>query len=310
MQKFNQLTNIPYDAVMVFPHSVSPETTFAELKRYNFLATANSLNVPSDATVPSDPEFALRTASLSFKDFPSLRRYSAETDIPTTQLAIDAFLGNPMLFYAHESFFASGIDSFNKTADTVNQLEPSTKWRGLGEIVQHLYLEKLRDDGNFDIRAYSSVLHISNRHKRDAVFFVDKEEDFILPLRVFVDQRPYPFQRIGTHLHLEVPIRDGMSRQIEIKYGDDLNLAAVNISKNSPRVAAVRLLSDFRDNAVSNTTIGRWFIRSYAYHSGDWNRAIVIFGVLLMLLAGVFCVRRDREGYLRAPATPDSRQNN
>jgi peptidoglycan/xylan/chitin deacetylase (PgdA/CDA1 family) len=310
MVKFKQLTNIPYDAVMVFPHSVSPQATFFELKRYNFLATANSLNVPSDATAPPGAEFALRTASLHFADFPSLRRYSAETAIPKTQLAIDAFLGNPMLFYVHESFFAAGTDAFNKTADTVNQLQPGTKWRGLGDIVQHLYLEKLRDDGNFDIRAYSGKVVLFNDHNRDALYFVEKEEDFALPLKILVDGKPYPFQRSETHLRLELPIKDGMTRQIEIKYGNEPNLAAIDIAKSSTKITAIRLLSDFRDNVVSNTTLGRQFIHSYADFSSEWNRAVTILAGLFVLAVASFYMRRNTKG-AAAPRSPTaSRQNN
>jgi hypothetical protein len=308
MEKFSELTKIRYDTVMVFPHSVSPIATLALLKRYNFLGTANSLNVPSDATAPSDTEFVLRTGSLHFADFPSLRRYSAETDIPKSQLAIDAFLGNPMLFYAHESFFASGIGAFNKIADTVNQLQPDTRWRGLGDIVQHLYLEKLRDDGNFDIRAQSGTIHLFNGNKHDAEFFVEKEEDFALPLKVLVDGEPYPFQRDGTNLRLQLPIRDGMSRLIEIRYGSELNLAAIAIAKSSPKTTALRLLSDFRDNEVSNTALGRRFIRSYVDYGSDWNRGMTALGGLVALVAAFFYVRRDRKGSL-APRASASRQN-
>jgi hypothetical protein len=302
MERFKQLTNIPYDTVMVFPHSVSPQATFSELKRYNFLATANSLNVPSDAAAPPGAEFALRTASLNFADFPSLRRYSAETAIPKTQLAIDAFLGNPMLFYVHESFFASGADAFNKTADTVNQLQPGTKWRGLGEIVQHLYLEKLRDDGHFDIRAYSGTVLLFNDHKRDASFFVEKEEDFALPLKVLVDGEPYQFQRSGTHLRLELAVKDGMTRKIEIKYGSEPNLAAIDIAKNSTKITVIRLLSDFRDNVVSNTVLGRQFIHSYADFSSEWNRAVAISAGLFVLIVAGFYIRRNA----KASAVPRS----
>jgi peptidoglycan/xylan/chitin deacetylase (PgdA/CDA1 family) len=286
MEKFKQVTNIPYDAVMVFPHSISPEATFSALKRTNFLATANSLNVPSDAKTPSDANFALRTATLHFANFPSLRRYSAETDIPKPQLAIDAFLGNPMLFYSHESFFASGIDAFNKTADEVNQLQPDIKWRGLGDIANHLYLERLRDDGNFDVHTFSGSIRLSNNHKRDAAFFIEKDEDFAFSLIVLVDGQPYPFQRAGTQLHLQVPIAGGMSRLIEIKYESGLNLASVDISKDSMKIAAIRLLSDFRDNAVSNTALGRWFIHSYVDYGGRWNRAMAA----LALFIGIFVV--------------------
>jgi hypothetical protein len=309
MERFKQLTNVAYDPVMVFPHSISPQATFSELKRYNYIATANSLSVPSDATPPSGLDFALRTATLSFDNFPSLRRYSSETDIPRSQLAIDAFLGNPMLFYVHESFFATGIDAFNKTADTVNQIQPGIQWRGLGDIVQHLYLERLRDDGNFDIRAYSSTILLSNSHKRDASFYIDKEEDFAFPLEVLVDGEPYSYRREGKHLLLELPIKDGMSRHIEIRYEPGFNLAGVNIAKDSSKVTVIRLLSDFRDNFVSNTTLGRRFIHSYADNGREWNRTIAILAGLLVLVGAGLYKRREARGAIEQTQSSAARPN-
>lgn len=303
MEKFSELTGIPYDTVMVFPHSISPEATLSALKRYNFLATANSLNVPSDGTAPSDPEFALRTATLQFADFPSLRRYSAEAAIPEAQLAIDAFLGNPLLFYVHQSFFAPGIGAFNGVADSVNRLQPSTQWMSLGHIARHLYLEKLRDDGNYDLRIFTSSADLKNAHKRDAIFFLEKDEDFVLPVTVFVDGKPYPYQRSGARLRLQLPVRDGESRTIEIKYQNDLNLAAVAVSKSSLRVNTIRQLSDFRDNVVSKTGLGRRLIRSYSENGGDWNRAAAVLTALLALVAA-FCYRF--RGKLRSSVSHDT----
>lgn len=295
MERFKQLTHIPYDAVMVFPHSISPEATLRELKRYNFLATANSLNVPSDAATPLDADFILRTASLHFADFPSLRRYSAETDIPEPQLAIDAFLGNPMLFYVHESFFSPGMSAFNKMADTVNRLQPDTQWKGLGYIAHHLYLEKMRDDGNFDVRAYSGTIDLFNKHKRDAVFYVEKDEDFIQPLTVLVDGKPYPFERSGKQLRLRLPIQDGGSKEIAIRYSNDLNLAATDISKRSLRVSVIRHLSDFRDDVVSKSPLGRRFIVSYRDNGGYWNGAMCIFAGLIVLGVAFWYRHKNRK---------------
>jgi hypothetical protein len=190
-----------------------------------------------------------------------------------------------MLFYVHQNAFASGINAFNKTAETVNHLQPRTQWRSLGEIVRHLYLEKLRTDGNYDIRAYASTIHVDNRHKRDVRFFVEKEEDFSLPLTVFVDGEPYPYYRSGTRLCLELPIRDGMSREVSIKYANDLNVAGVDISKTSLRVYAIRRLSDFRDNVVSKTALGRRFIRSYSERGDYWNGVAAVFAVMLAAIA-------------------------
>ena len=302
MERFSQLTNIAYDAVMVFPHSISPVETLGLLKRYNFLATANSLNIPSDAPIPDDVESALRAVTLQFADFPSLRRYSAETDIPVPQLAIDAFLGNPMLFYAHESFFSSGMGAFDPMADLVNKLQPGTQWKSLGYIARHLYLERLRDDGNYDVAAYSSTIEISNPHPHDAIFFVRKKEDFSVPLTVLVDGNPHSFQRAGSELTLELPVQGDSTRTITIKYENDLNLAAINISHTSARVAAVRLLSDFRDNVVSKTALGRLFIRSYADNGRVWNWLMAISLMGLTLLAVVIRHRyKTRRTQVTAP---------
>jgi len=300
MAKFEKLTQIPYDPVMVFPHSISPEQTFAVLKRYNFWATSNSLNVPMGAEAPADAEFALRTATLAFANFPSLRRYSVEAPGPDSQLVVDAFLGNPMLFYVHQSFFAPGIDAFNKTADTVNRLRPGTQWRSLGYIAQHLYLEKLRDDGNYDVRAYAGIIHLENVHRHDATFFIEKDEDFALPLTLSVDGQAYPYQRAGTQLRIELPVRAGMSREITIKYENDLNLPAVDVSKTSLRINAIRQLSDFRDDVVSQTTLGRWFIRIYSQNEASWNEVFRDVAVLLIAVAVAWFVRGGKRRSMRS----------
>ena len=298
MEKFSQLTHIPYDAVMVFPHSISPEATLAELKRYNFLATANSLNVPSDAVAPAGAEFILRTATLQFADFPSLRRYSAETDIPEPQLAIDAFLGNPMLFYVHESFFSSGIGAFNPMANTVNRLQPDTQWKNLGYIAKHLYLEKLRDDRNYDVQAYSANIELQNTEDRDVVYFVKKDENFAVPLKVRVDGKPYPFKQNGKQLLLELLLHKGQSSEVTIQYGNDLNLASVGIAKDSFRTNTIRRLSDFRDDVVSKTFLGRTFIHSYAENSNVWNRAIVIVVSFILVLLVLRRIKKGRKGVI------------
>jgi peptidoglycan/xylan/chitin deacetylase (PgdA/CDA1 family) len=292
MAKFQELTEIPYDPVMVFPHSISPERTFAVLKRYNFWSTSNSLNVPMGAAAPANLEYILRTVTLAFANFPSLRRYSAESPGPYSQLVIDAFLGNPMLFYAHQGFFAPGIGAFNKTADVVNRLQPATQWRSLGYITKHLYLEKLRDDGNYDVRAYGGIVHLENVHQRDATFFVEKQEDFAFPLTVSVDGRPYPYKRLGTLLLIELPVRAGASKEITINYENDLNFATIDVSKTSIRIYAIRHLSDFRDDLISKTALGQWFIRVYTTNEAEWNYALLAVAVSLIAVLGLWSVRR------------------
>jgi peptidoglycan/xylan/chitin deacetylase (PgdA/CDA1 family) len=306
MEQFHTLTGISYDRVMVFPHSVAPVATFAQLKRANYLATANSLNVPSDSDPTSQAEIALRTTTLNYANFPSMRRYSAENDIPTSQLAIDSFLGNPILLYVHEGFFADGIDRFNQTADTVNRLDPATQWGSLGDIARHSYLERLRGDGNYDIKLLTAAADIRNTEDRQIVYFIGKTEDFSQPITVFVDGVPAPFQQVSNQLRLELRIGAGESRKVRIQYGDALNVAAVDISKGSLSIAVIRRLSDFRDNVISKSALGRRFIRSYGDDNSIWNRAAEIAMAALLIAVTFLLLKRRRKsgGTLLVSATP------
>ena len=263
MEKFRSVTGLPYDRVMVFPHSIAPEATLGALKQYNYWATANSRNIPSDSPDPENPQFPLRPTTLAFANFPTIRRYSAEIPVSKAEIAINAFLGSPVLFYIHQQYFAEGINRFNGVAGMVNQLEPRTLWCGLGEIARHLYIERLRDDGHYEIKAFSSNLQLENVHEKDAVFFIEKTEDFAYPLELFVDGVKHAYSREDHTIRFEVPIRAGESRRAEIRYQDNVDLTAVPTSKRSLHVAALRLVSEFRDNVLSRHALGRRLIRSH-----------------------------------------------
>jgi hypothetical protein len=285
MAAFQQRTDLPFDPVMVFPHKMSPQGTLANLKKYNYWATINAENIPSDATAPADPAFALRPATLAFADFPSVRRYSAEHPIPEWLLAMDAFLGNPIFFYCHQPFFADGIGAFNPLADEVNRLQPDTQWRSAGFIAQHLYLERLRDDGNYDVQLLSATVSLTNTHGHDAVFFLDKLEDGADPFKVTLDGRAQAYDFKNGHLRIEVPIQAGATRVIMVTYQNDLVLTKVDISKSSLRVAVLRHLSDFRDDEVTRSGPGRWFVRSYVANRSTWNHSAEGSVVLIFLVA-------------------------
>lgn len=309
MAKFRNLTRVPYDEVMIFPHSICPEATLAALKRYNFLATANSTNVPSDVAPPADADFSLRTVTEEFANFPTLRRYSAENEIPESQLAIDSFLGNPMLFYVHEGYFANGADSFNKVADLVARIQPDVRWKSLGYIAQHLYLEKRRNDGSYDVRLYTARTQLQNDSGQETTFFVEKAEDFAVPFQVFVDGRPLAYRRTPNTIEITLRIGKRESRDIAFRYQNDLDSAKVDVSKPSMRINAIRLLSDFRDDFVSRSRLGRWFIHSYAKGGGAWNGAAVCVGLLLGTWAVWALRKRGHQGSHRQRAGRDERED-
>ena len=198
MDKFQALTGIPYDKVFVFPHNIGSERILEQLKTYNFDATVNSLSVPMDRTRPASSLFALRPVTLSFGDFPSIARYGAAMPNPTTFIAIKEFLDNPIFFYGHQDLFANGIGAFDRIADDVNGIEPDTRWRSLGEMAEHLYLVRLRDDANYDVLTFSSNIDLENTSGRNSVFYIEKPESDTAAIdSVSMDGRPATFELYG-----------------------------------------------------------------------------------------------------------------
>jgi hypothetical protein len=290
MDKFQALTGIPYDKVFVFPHNIGSERILEQLKTYNFDATVNSLSVPMDRTRPASSLFTLRPVTLSFGDFPSVARYGAAMPNPTTFIAINEFLDNPIFFYGHQDLFANGIGAFDGVADDVNRIEPDTRWGSLGDMAKHLYLVRLRDDTNYDVLAFSSSLNLDNTSGRTSVFYIQKREsDSSAIASVSVEGQPVPFQFYGGALHLSVAIPARESRKVLVRYKNDLDLASVSISKSSPRVYVLRMISDFRDITLSKYRIGR-AITEYYYKDKMSPVVVILCGcaIIVLSLCGIY----------------------
>jgi hypothetical protein len=293
MDKFQQLTGIPYDNVFVFPHNIGSESILEELKAYNFIATVNSLNVPIDRPRPPDPLFALRPVTLSFGDFPSISRYPATMPSPDDFIGINEFLDNPLFLYSHQDLFVRGIDAFDGVADEVNKLEPDIRWRSVGDIVKHLYLVRLRDDSNYDVLTFSSDVQLTNTSGRDLSFYIKKQESGSPAVAsVSVDGQQIPFQLRGGYLELSLAVPAGKARDVVIRYKNDLDLASIGTSKDSLRVYILREVSDFRDIALSKYSLGRTLIDFYYKHELS---PLTVIGCgcawMVLVLCGAWCLR-------------------
>ena len=303
MNQFQSLTGIPYDRVMVFPHRIGEEKTLEALRANNFLATINSENVPMGAARPDDPLFALHPETLAFGDFPTILRDSVEAPTPKYRIAISEFLGNPLLFYGHQDFFARGAGAFDGVADEVNDVEPGIRWSGVGDLVKHLYFVRLRDDGGYDVLALSSNLQLENSTGRDAVFHVRRQEpDGTLVGAVLGDGVAVPFHIENGYLDVVLPISAGQTRNLVIQYKSDAVPGQLGVGHGALRVYMLRSISDFRDLTLSRFPIGRGIAK--AYNGGRLARselllaALGVVAILFCVSWGIFCVvnRRKRSG--------------
>ena len=298
MEKFRELTGISYDRFMIFPHAVAPESTFAALRASDFLGTANSQNVPAGSSMPANPIFLLRPYTLDYANFLSMFRYSAEGPISRMEIAIQSFLGNPLLFYGHEKLFDNGIGGFNKTADLVNQIQPDTQWKSLGEIARHLYLVRRREDGELDVRMLSNEMALRNPTQRDTVFHVELEGDGSAAMpSLSIDDSPAVLEGSGSILRFRLTVPAGQVRRVRLHY-QNAGVTAADLGKASLYASALRYASDFRDLYLSRFSLGRVVTRAYYDHAWDsfelrvemaWR---IVAAGLIVALASIWCFRQ------------------
>jgi hypothetical protein len=298
MNKFQGATGIPYDKVMIFPHSIAPRKTLAGLKEYNYLATVNSMNVPQGEAQPTSVEFALRSVTMDYAGFPSLRRYSIAGSIPPAFVAVSDYLDNPLLFYGHAEDFAKGIDAFDGIADEVNTLDPGIRWRNLADTVRHLYLVRLRDDSNYDVLAFSSDVCLENTFQRDTTFYVQKREfGGQIIESVAGNGQSYPYALKDGYLSFTVEVPKDGARCVAVTYQNDLNISSVATSGDSQTAYLLRMASDFRDIYLSKWPGGVAFIRFYDDHGIS---PTALLGLVLVLMGMCIYLGYRLRGFVRA----------
>jgi polysaccharide pyruvyl transferase WcaK-like protein/peptidoglycan/xylan/chitin deacetylase (PgdA/CDA1 family) len=293
MEELKKATGLPYDRVMVFPHAIAPAETLGLLKKANYWATVNSEKVPLGASAPADRLLALRQWTLAFGGFPSIKRTSAEVPVSHEAIAINAFLGNPQLFYVHQEVFEDKIGAFDSTADEINRVEPSIQWKSLGYIVRHLYLMQLRSDGDYDVSAVSPLLELANPTSRRVVFHVHRVEEPAAPLHLLmVDGAPSKYQVAHNEVQFDVVLEPRQTRHIDMSYGDGPSLASVELSTRSVLVTLDRRLSDFRDMRLSRSKVGREIQSLYYKHGLDHMGAMLERTILVIfVVAGLLTLR-------------------
>lgn len=287
MEAFRKLTGLPYDRVMVWPHEVLPPApTLEALKEYNFLGNVNGDTVPLGSDRPADLPFLLRSTTLRFSNFPTVRRLPIVSGAMEPRIAVEAFLGNPILLWQHQDFFLNGINAFDDMAAAVNRIQPDSHWTSLGNIMRHLYLVKLREDGDYNVKAFSSQITLENCKGHVVKFFVQKDESFSPPIQSLTeDGKQSPYRRLGDSLLLEVAVPARESREIVITYANDLDISRVDLSKSSWRINLLRRVSDFRDLKLSRNPAGAAASRFYySYLFSERMPIEWVLGVVLLVL--------------------------
>lgn len=288
MEAFQQTTGLAFDRVMVFPHGVCPGPTLTVLKRQGFWVTSNYSNVPLGERPPADPAVALRAANEEWDGFPALRRNYPQ-NLSEEAIAIDLFLGNPVLVMAHQDLFFDGIDAFNAFAHRVNVRQPAVRWLSLGEISRRLHLSRWLDERSCDVRLMARHAQIENPRADAVVFrFTKREPSSETVARVTLDgvELPWTFAAGAVHFSASLPAR--ASGLIELHYAFPAETTPVDLQRRGFRNRTLRLIAEFRDLALSRSLVGKILTRKY-YRQG--KRRPTISG-LFSRLTGFLRVNR------------------
>jgi len=282
MESFTKLTGVPYAPVMVWPYEKAPLlSTLTMLKKYNFLANVNTVPVPTGQASPAEPLFRLRPESVQFGDFPTIKRYSPQTPWVQSKIAVNSFLGNPLLFYVDPDVFEGGDAPLDEIADYVNHVDAGVVWEGLGQIARHLYLIRLAGDGAYDVQAFASEITLINPSSDDAAFSVEKPETFEVPIRsVTVNGRPVSYHRTGDGLDLSIRLGGKETADVRVVYDNDLDVGRIDTSRRSVHAYLHRSFADFRDIILARSRLGQALIAGY-YKSGPPQVALAVSALLL-----------------------------
>jgi hypothetical protein len=231
MATHEELTGVPHGRIMIFPWGIAPEPTLVLLKRHNYLATVNDIEVPLGMTRPPDWDYGMYQASMNFGNFPSVSRWcyrSYENFRPQLQyFAFDLFVDKPLLLCTHAGegydFGTGRMDAFNPIADQVNAIAGYVEWRSLEYIIKHLYLEKTNDDGSVDVKMYGNHLIVSNESTDAKTYHVAKEETLNVPIALLtVNGHEFPYHVEDGLLTLDILVPAVSSPEIIIQYAGDV----------------------------------------------------------------------------------------
>jgi hypothetical protein len=243
---FGRRHGVPVEPVMVPPHEECSQATMRALRRCGFEAITMTRPFPWLAPPPSSwltrpPEVGPLAGWGPSDRAEGLAVFLRHpfVDYSPAELALRAFLGQPLILYGHQADLRDGLGVLAAAAADVNRLGP-TRWCSLGEIAA----------GSYETRHQGSTLEVRLATRRAVVELPDDAEQLLVspredgtgptPDHLLVDGRPHP-------LDDPIAISPGTKVELQLGYDDELDPATVPTLRRQPLALPRRLLSEGRD---------------------------------------------------------------
>jgi len=256
MRNHETRTGIQHDRVMVFPQGVFSSSCPDILKQSGFLASVNTEIIPVDShNARTHIRDVWDVAIMTYGDFPIFtRRYPWHG---LENFAFDLLLGKPCLIVTHQDFFKDAGKQLIQLIEDLNSLKCSLNWDALRDVIRKACRKRPTGPGAEEVEMYGSELVIGNPSDLPIVAKVRKRKGKSADIaRVLCDGQPVMWEIEGDYLVFSQRILPHRETCCRVEY---LELGTGGMAHRSLKfeasVAARRMLSEFRDNYISQTPL-------------------------------------------------------
>ena len=251
MELQKERTGRAFEHVMVFPQGRFSAAALPALRANNYLAAVNTTCFPTDAEY-EDLRIGdfLRPAITRYDGFPLFRRHYPRQ---LFDFAFDLFLGKPALVVEHHEYFRGGTGKLEELVGALYEIEPDLAWPTLTSQLARSCQKRRLADGSLEVLFFTRRFQLVHRGTQPSYFLLRKHEpDLSVVQMVLVDGNRVPFSFEREFLKLEIEVKAGQIRNIEIidSQGPHKQLKSFGMVHNA-QVLVRRGLSEFRDNTLS-----------------------------------------------------------
>lgn len=246
MQRHRELTGLPCPAVMTPPHGVCSRSWVLALRAASYVAVIATATHPLTVQPEDDGAGALHEmfcAELSLYGFPIINRYPAV--LARNQWLFAAWLGKPLVVYAHHGDFAGGAEEMLSSIDFINH-RIGPQWTTVADIVNDNYL--LRTAGRIaEVQAFSNDFVVDVPEAVDELVVAKEGRDIPWDSEIVLldDMLVDHGERSSDALRVRVAAKGGS--QVRLRFlpgGVDTDGARL---RPSPRSRVRRALTETRD---------------------------------------------------------------
>ncbi len=245
LDRFARRTGLGVDRVMVPPHERCSEATVEGLRRCRFEAITMTRPFPWEAEPPrswltapaaSGPLVGWRPADLA-AGMPVLLRHPV-AGRSRAELALRAFLGQPLILYGHQNDLRYGLGALGAAAAEISRLG-GARWGSLAAISRASF-ETRREGTRLAVRLLTRAARVEVPADAEEISVVAPAELDQRGERLFVAGRR---QALGE----PVQVAPGTAVAVELRAPDAVEASAVPRPRQRPLALPRRALSESRD---------------------------------------------------------------